>query len=113
MPGRREPASPDRPVQVVSWSGGAPIRRVPIALARRFVQICLAVAAETLEGDDLTPLQFAVLANLNDESDVDQNSLAARLGVDRNTASVLLDQLVNPALIDPRPTPPARRPPLL
>src|ERR1700692_295631 len=102
MARRRAPASEDRPVQVVTWSGGVPIRRVPIALARRFVQICLAVAAETLEGDDLTPLQFAVLANLNDESNVDQNSLAARLGVDRNTASVLVEHLVKRGLIDRR-----------
>jgi DNA-binding MarR family transcriptional regulator len=99
---RRFPAAADRPVQVVSWSGGAPIRRVPIALARRFAQICVAVVAETLEGEDLTPLQFAVLANLNDESDVDQNNLAARLGVDRNTASVLVEQLGNRGLIDRR-----------
>jgi DNA-binding MarR family transcriptional regulator len=98
---RRSPA-PDRPVKVVTWSGGAPIRRVPIALARRFVQICLAVAAETLEGENLTPLQFAVLANLNDEADVDQNNLAARIGVDRNTASVLVEQLVKRGLIDRR-----------
>src|SRR5258708_5536433 len=102
MAPRRDPAAADRPVQVVSWSGGAPIRRVPIALARRFVQICLAIAAETLEGENLTPLQFAVLANLNDESDVDQNSLAARLGLDRNSASVLVDQLEKRCLIDRR-----------
>jgi DNA-binding MarR family transcriptional regulator len=102
MARRRDPASEDRPVQVVTWSGGAPIRRVPIALARRFIQICLAVAAETLQEADLTPLQFAVLANLGDESNVDQNSLAARLGVDRNTASVLVEQLVKRGLIDRR-----------
>src|ERR1700680_4473468 len=96
------PAGPDRPVEVLSWSGGAPIRRVPVALARRFAQICVAVAAETLEGEDLTPLQFAVLANLNDESDVDQNALLARLGVDRNTASVLVEQLEKRGLIDRR-----------
>jgi DNA-binding MarR family transcriptional regulator len=102
MAPRRDRGDSDRPVQVVSWSGGAPIRRVPVALARRFVQICLAVAAETLEGEDLTPLQFAVLANLNDESDVDQNSLAGRLGVDRNSASVLVEHLVNRGLIDRR-----------
>src|ERR1700736_5027133 len=102
MAPRRYPAAPDRPVKVVSWSGGAPIRRVPVALARRFAQICVAVAAETLEGEDLTPLQFAVLANLNDETDVDQNSLAARLGVDRNSASVLVEQLEKRGLIDRR-----------
>jgi len=102
MARRRDPITADRPVQVVTWSGGAPIRRVPIALARRFVQICLAVAAEILEDEDLTPLQFAVLANLNDEADADQNSLAARLGVDRNSASVLVDQLERRGLIDRR-----------
>jgi DNA-binding MarR family transcriptional regulator len=102
MAPRRDPAATDRPVQVVTWSGGAPIRRVPVALARRVVQICLAVAAETLDGENLTPLQFAVLANLNDEADVDQNSLAARLGVDRNTASVLVDQMVKKGLVDRR-----------
>src|SRR5258708_26639787 len=101
MARRRDPST-DRPVQVVTWSGGAPIRRVPIALARRFVQICLAVAAETLESENLTPLQFAVLANLNDEADVDQNSLAARLGVDRNSASVLAEQLAKLGLMDRR-----------
>jgi DNA-binding MarR family transcriptional regulator len=102
MARRPGPVPADRPVQVVAWSGGAPIRRVPIALARRFIQICLAVAAETLEGENLTPLQFAVLANLNDEADVDQNSLAARLGVDRNSASVLAEQLEKRGLIDRR-----------
>jgi MarR family transcriptional regulator, lower aerobic nicotinate degradation pathway regulator len=102
MAPRRDPAAADRPVRVVSWSGGAPIRRVPIALARRFAQICVAVAAETLEGENLTPLQFAVLANLDDKSDVDQNSLAARLGVDRNSASVLVEQLEKRGLIDRR-----------
>src|SRR6202035_4495991 len=102
MARRRGPITADRPVQVVTWSGGAPIRRVPIALARRFIQICLAVAAETLEGADLTALQFAVLANLGDESDVDQNSVATRLGVDRNTASVLVEQLAKRGLIDRR-----------
>jgi DNA-binding MarR family transcriptional regulator len=102
MAARRFPTDPDRPVQVVSWVGGAPIRRVPAALARRFAQICVAVVAETLEGEDLTPLQFAVLANLGNESDVDQNGLAARLGIDRNTASVLVEQLEKRGLIDRR-----------
>jgi DNA-binding MarR family transcriptional regulator len=55
-----------------------------------------------LESEDLTPLQFAVLANLNDELDVDQNALLARLGVDRNTASTLVEQLERRGLIDRR-----------
>jgi DNA-binding MarR family transcriptional regulator len=102
MAARRYPTDADHPVQVVSWNGGAPIRRVPAALARRFAQICVAVVAEALEGEDLTPLQFAVLANLGDNSDVDQNGLAVRLGVDRNTASILVEQLERRGLVDRR-----------
>src|SRR4030088_1330095 len=102
MARHRGPVPADRPVQVVTWSGGAPIRRVPIALARRFVPICLAVAAETLGGENLTPPPVAVPAHLNDEADVDQNSLAARIGVDRNSASVLVEQLEKRGLIDRR-----------
>ena len=61
----------DRPIQVVTWTKGAPIRRVPIALARRFVQICTAVVAETLDDDDLSPQQYAVIAYVGDEPDME------------------------------------------
>jgi DNA-binding MarR family transcriptional regulator len=82
-----------------------PVRRVPVALARRFFQICLAAAAEALEGEDLTPLQYAVLAYLTagtGEPDIDQNSLAERLGVDRNNASLLVEQLEAKGLLERR-----------
>jgi DNA-binding MarR family transcriptional regulator len=98
----RKSINVDRPIQVITWAKGVPIRRVPIALARRFVQICTAVAAETLNGEDLSPLQYAVIANLNDEPDVDQASIAARVGVDRNTASVLVEQLERRGLVERR-----------
>ena len=75
----------DRPIQVVTWTKGAPIRRVPIALARRFVQICTAVVADTLDDDDLSPQQYAVIAYVGDEPDIDQAGIAARIGIDRNT----------------------------
>jgi DNA-binding MarR family transcriptional regulator len=97
----RPSSDPDRPVPVITWAGGAPIRRVPVALARRFLQICTAVVAETLQEEDLTPLQFAVLANLN-EPDVDQIGLAARIGVDRNTVGVLIEELESRGLIKRR-----------
>src|SRR5262249_6717985 len=83
----------DRPIQVVTWTKGAPIRRVPIALARRFVQICTAVVAETLDDDDLSPQQYAVIAYVGDEPDIDQAGIAARIGIDRNTTGILVEQL--------------------
>lgn len=76
-----------------------PIRRIPLSLARRFFQIGMGVAAETLLHTDLTPLQYAVLAYLGDEPDIDQNGLAARLGVDRTNAGLLVDQLEAKGLV--------------
>jgi DNA-binding MarR family transcriptional regulator len=96
---KQRTGSGDRPIQVVTWAGGVPIRRVPVALARRFAQICTAVVAETLDGEELTPLEYAVLAILSDEPDIDQSGVAARIGVDRNTSSVLVTQLERRELI--------------
>jgi DNA-binding MarR family transcriptional regulator len=83
-----------------------PVHRVPIALARRFFQICTTVMADgALANESLTPLQFAVLAYLNNvtgEPDIDQNGLAARMGVDRSHASLLVEQLVVMGLVDRR-----------
>lgn len=72
---------------------GIPLRRSPAALARRFAQICNAVVAESLENEDLMPLHYAVLSHLHDEPDIEQNGLAARLGVDRTNIGVLVAQL--------------------
>jgi len=96
---RRSVPDTDRPIQVITWTKGVSVRRVPVALARRFVQICTAVVAETLEGEDLTPLQYAVLAYVNDEPDMDQAGIAARIGIDRNTTGVLLEQLERRGLV--------------
>ena len=43
----------------------APVHRVAAHLARRFHQVCLGVLAEVTESQDLSPLQFAVLAALH------------------------------------------------
>jgi DNA-binding MarR family transcriptional regulator len=79
-----------------------PIRRVPIALARRLFQICTAVAAEALVPTDLTPLEYAVIAYLSEEPDIDQAGLAARLGIDRTSTGLLLDQLEAKGLVSRR-----------
>jgi DNA-binding MarR family transcriptional regulator len=79
-----------------------PVRRIPMALARRLFQICTTATAEALEGFDLTPLQYAVLAYVQAEPDLDQIGLAARLGIDRNNTSVLVEQLEAKGLLSRR-----------
>ena len=83
----------------------APVRRIPNALARRFLQICTAAVAEAVEDADLTPLEFAVMVyvdKITGEPDIDQSTLAARLGVDRNNASLLVSSLESKALLERR-----------
>ena len=79
-----------------------PVRRVPLALARRFFQVCVAALAEALQGEDLTPLQYGVLAYVIGEPDIDQSGLAARLAIDQNNASLLAEQLEARGLISRR-----------
>jgi DNA-binding MarR family transcriptional regulator len=50
----------------------------------------------------LTPLQYGVLLHLNKTTGrpgIEQNSLAERINVDRNTASLLVEQLVKKGLV--------------
>ena len=81
------------------------VRRAPFPLARRFLQICTAAVAEPLAGEDLMPLDMGVLAYLNrqnGEPDIDQNSLAARLGIDRYSASLLVERLEKKGIVERR-----------
>src|SRR5215475_8227516 len=112
----RTPASDAKRGLVDVQPGTPPVRRVPIALARRFFQICTTVAAESLTEAGLTPLEYAVMAYLNKqigEPDIDQNGLAARLGIDRNTASLLVDGLEAKGLLERQVNPDDRRARLL
>src|SRR5713101_7579445 len=84
---------------------GPPVRRIPLALARRFFQICTSASAEAVTEVDLTPLEFAVMAYVNSidgEPDLDQSALAARLGVDRKTTSLLVGSLESKGLLERR-----------
>jgi DNA-binding MarR family transcriptional regulator len=74
-----------------------PWHRIPTAAARRLHQICVARSSEVLGDLGLTPLQFGAMLHLNRESGspgIEQNGLASRLNIDRNTVSVLVEQLV-------------------
>jgi DNA-binding MarR family transcriptional regulator len=82
-----------------------PVHRVPMALARRFFQICTAATAAALEGCDLTPLEWGIIRYLNrvnGEPNIDQAGLAARIGIDRNTTSQLVERLERKGLLERR-----------
>lgn len=92
-----------------SKSAVPPVHRVAAHLARRFHQICLGVLAEVTEPENLTPLQFGVLAALDDEPGLDQRRLAVRLAIDPVTAGQLVDDLERGGLVDRRVHPDDRR----
>lgn len=73
--------------------GTPPVHRVPAPLARRFDQICVSTLAQALTGEDLQPLEFAVLRYVDEEPGIDQSGLCERLGIDRNTTSLLVNRL--------------------
>src|SRR5436190_6963577 len=80
-----------------------PWHGVPTAIARRFHQLCTAKTAEVVGEAGLTPLQYGVLIHLSSQTGkpgLEQNVLADRLNVDRNTASVLVEQLVKKGVVE-------------
>jgi DNA-binding MarR family transcriptional regulator len=93
---------PRKPPLVEFKRAVSPVRRVLMALARRLFQICTTATAEVLAPEDLTPLQYAVIAYVEGEPDLDQNGLAARMGIDRNNASLLVEQIEAKRLIERR-----------
>jgi DNA-binding MarR family transcriptional regulator len=99
------PSRAGRSIVVELGPGIPPVRRVATALARRFYQICVTLSADSVAEADLTPLQFAVLACLNKrngEPGIDQNGLAARLGVERSHVSLLVEELGKRDLVERR-----------
>jgi DNA-binding MarR family transcriptional regulator len=106
MPLRRKFVDPGRPRPVHAAKSanhktvdhkphdyGPPVRRAPPALARRFHQICLSIAAEEMDAEGLMPIQLGVLTYLYDSPGIEQAALAARLGIDRASTSQMVDRL--------------------
>jgi hypothetical protein len=82
---------------------------IPGHLARRFHQICLGVTAEILEPVGVSPIEFALLALLDDEPGLDQRSLGAKLGIDAASISRFVERLDKAGLVDRRVDPSDRR----
>lgn len=75
---------------------------IPTAAARRFHQVCVAKSATVLDEAGITPLQYGAMLHLGratGEAGIEQNVLAARLNVDRNTASIVVEQLVKLGIV--------------
>jgi DNA-binding MarR family transcriptional regulator len=111
MPARHPvtaPADPSRigrPFTVQFGPNVAPVRRSAPALARRFYQMCMSMTADSVASADITSLQYGILSYLNGsdgEPGIDQNGLAARLGIDRSHVSLLVEELAVKGLIERR-----------
>jgi len=85
------------------------VHRVPAHLARRFHQICLGMLSEVTQGDDLSPVEYAVLGSLDDSPGIDQRTLADRIGVDVVSAHQLVGKLEARALVQQAIAPHDRR----
>lgn len=96
-----ERVAPPTSMQTVML-GSVPIIPVPSALARRFQQVCAAAMAECLAEVDMTPLQYAAFPFLRDEPGLDQAGLAARIGIDRTNAGLLVDHLEKLGFVERR-----------
>jgi len=65
-----------------------PWHGIATAMARRFHQICVSRTSELMSPAGLTPLQYGVMLHLSKTTGlpgIEQNSLAERINVDRNT----------------------------
>lgn len=87
--------------------------RVPAHLARRFHQICLGVSAEILGPENLNPIEYAVLAAINDHPGLDQGGVAVSLGIDTSSTSQMVERLVQRGLVERSIDPSDRRARLL
>jgi DNA-binding MarR family transcriptional regulator len=89
-------------LRVVPGDADPPWHGIPTAIARRFHQMCAARTSEVVGEFDLTPLQFGVMVHLSritGKEGIEQNVLADRVNVDRNTASLVVEQLVKMGIV--------------
>lgn len=99
------PSLSGMPYTIQFGLGVAPVRRTLAALTRRVHQICNALTADAVVEADLTTVQYGAMGCLNPkdgEPNIDQSTLAARLGIDRNSASLLVEDLASKGIIERR-----------
>jgi DNA-binding MarR family transcriptional regulator len=77
----------------------------PGYLLRRLHQIHYALFFEECAGYDITPVQYGLLTTLSLNPNLDQNSLARELGIDRTNVADVLNRLAGRGLVERRRSP--------
>src|ERR1700704_6275505 len=84
-------------------SASAAPYRVPLPLARQFLQICATSQAESLAGEVVAaPMRHAALACVDDFPGIEQHRLAAMINADRTNAVQIVDDLEKAGLVERR-----------
>jgi len=73
--------------------------RVLVALARHLHQICTAKVSQVLAADGLTPLEFGAVILLGEFPGIDQNTVAAKMAIDRTSISAMVFKLEKQKLV--------------
>jgi DNA-binding MarR family transcriptional regulator len=74
--------------------------RILRPLSRHLHQICDTVVAEAIKDADLTLMEFNIIAKLGDVPDIDQNTLADHMAIDRTSVSTVVYALEQRKLIE-------------
>jgi DNA-binding MarR family transcriptional regulator len=82
---------------------------LPGHLIRRLQQIAVGLFIEETAHFDLTPLQFAALATVARQPDMDQRRLARSIGFDSSTIGGVIDRLERRGLLQRNPAAEDRR----
>jgi DNA-binding MarR family transcriptional regulator len=77
----------------------------PGYLLRRLHQIHYALFFEECAGYGITPVQYGLLTTLSLNPNLDQNSLARELGIDRTNVADVLNRLARRGLVERRRSP--------
>jgi DNA-binding MarR family transcriptional regulator len=91
----RRPDSPILPKAVASekLTGLETPVKVLSGLSRHLHQIVNSVITEVLEADGLTPLEFGLLVLALEWPGIDQNTVAAKMAIDRTSVSAMVGRL--------------------
>ncbi|MDR6427981.1 MULTISPECIES: MarR family transcriptional regulator [Variovorax] len=81
------------------------LENVPSHLLRRAHFKAEEIFANTFSEEDVTPRQKAALVLLHQEPGLNQNALAERLSMDRNTVAEMVKRMSKGGLIERRPSP--------
>jgi DNA-binding MarR family transcriptional regulator len=94
-----------RPSRAGTVHSEMPLWGRPGYLLRRLHQIHYALFFEECAGYDITPVQYGLLTTLSLNPNLDQNSLARELGIDRTNVADVLNRLARRGLVERRRSP--------